>query len=512
MSLPVWPLRRFVQLAVLFSLIAVPVVSRYNHYLQTRQLDRFVQGWSGSPQAVALVATDRAMRLGLPAGDSGVKTRRPRTAVLQRTRHVLGSPWSMKLFGISLTDLVAGAECVVTSRAFTGVLALGLLIPLIATLLLGRVYCGWICPMRLIFDLGLKMREALAFLEVPPGRLQFAHRNKYVLFAVGLACGFFLGVPLLHYLYPPALLGREAHGWVAAMFDRAEQGRTGLALAGLSGATLFLFVVVFIEVVAAPGVWCRSLCPGGAVYSALGRWRAVRVRRDPPACTSCADCDKVCPMGVKPMVDRTGQECDNCGICIDVCPTRALSYKVLVAALALAFAGPLEAHHILGIPHYAYDESYPQAPVMRLREVVGEWEVMLTCYPGTPKPGERSEIHVYVTQRHRMRRPYGQPLALAVYRQTMMGGKDAIYGPTTVEPQQNLYKFFPRYAETGHYEVLLELARADAVDTLRFPMVVGEPGNPWVTTVGFVGGLAFLVIVVRAIKIKRQRRLGRLAA
>lgn len=512
MKIPVWPFRRLVQLAVLISLIAIPVVSRYNHYLQTRQLDRFVKGWDGSPQARALVATDQAMRLGLPAGDSGVKARRPRTAVLQRTRHVLGSPWSMKLFGLSLTDLVAGVECVVTSRALGGALALSLLIPLIATLLFGRVYCGWICPMRWIFDIGIRLRELLAFLEVPPGRLTFAPANKYLLVVVGLACGFFLGVPLLHYLYPPALLGREAHGWVAAMFDRAEQGRLGLALAGLSGATLFLLVVVAIEVVAAPGVWCRSLCPGGAVYSGLGRWRAVRVKRVAPACTSCAACDKVCPMGLKPMVDRTGQECDNCGICIDVCPTRALSYKLFVVLLALAAAGPLEAHHILGIPHYAYDESYPQAPVMRLRERVGDWEVMLTCYPGTPRPGERSEIHVYVTQRHRMRRPYGQPLALSVLRQTMLGGKAPIYGPNTVAPQQNLYKFFPRYADAGHYEVLLEMKRADGYDTLRFPMVVGEPGNPWVTTVGFVGGLAFLLIVVRAIKIKRDRRLGRLAA
>ena len=156
--------------------------------------------------------------------------------------------------------------------------------------------------------------------------------------------------------------------------------------------------------------------------------------------------------------------------------------------------------------HYAYDDSYPQAPVLRLRETVGEWEVTLTCYPGTPKAGERSEIHVYVTKLNGHRRPWGLPVGMTVFQLDMMGGKTPILGPTSAVAQQNLYKFFPRYPAVGHYEVVLELRHPAGLDTLRFPMVVGEPGNPWLTLGTFVGSLALLVIVVRAINIKRSRK------
>ncbi|MEK6544149.1 MAG: hypothetical protein AABZ44_06925, partial [Elusimicrobiota bacterium] len=65
-----------------------------------------------------------------------------------------------------------------------------------------------------------------------------------------------------------------------------------------------------------------------------------------------------------------------------------------VAALCLMHA-PLYAHHILGIPHYTYDENYPQMPYVKLVERVGRWEFQITGFPGHPKPGERTQWNVY---------------------------------------------------------------------------------------------------------------------
>jgi ferredoxin len=244
------------------------------------------------------------------------------------------------------------------------------------------------------------------------------------------------------------------------------------------------------------------------------------------------------------MTDRIGMECDNCGVCIDACPTRALSFHVaraagqvrpergaasggLVLALApatrcarpeivavavgLLLAAPAGAHHILGIPHYAYDDSYPQAPVLRLVEDVGPWEVQLTCYPGKPQPGARSEVHVYAVEKMRHRRPFPHPMALTVFAIDMWGGRTAIHGPATGARQQNLYKFFPTYPAAGNYEILLEMHDPQTHSTMRFPMAVGEPGNPWIPVGAFAGSLGSLWIVVRAIRIKRARRRGKVA-
>jgi len=565
--IPVWPWRRVVQLGVVLSLFAVPVLARYTNYLSARQLDKVIERWDGTVPGEALRATDAAIRWGIPDGEGGVPTRRPRKAILDRAQGFQGSPWSARLFGVSFTDLLAGAESALASRDLPWILLVGIWIPLLLTLLLGRVFCGWLCPMGLFSDLAIKLRSLLRYLEVPLPSVRFWPGNKYVLLGVGLLAALVLGVPVLHAIYPPAIFGREAHGLVTAQFDRAESGLLTFAWVGLTGGSMFLLLVLVMEVAFAPGFWCRSLCPGGAVYALLSKARLLRVRRDAATCEPCGDCNRVCPMALRPMVDATGIECDACGLCLDVCPSRSLGFHLaltdaplsgptgpasgggaagrgeaglgghdggdtgrdggshdggtrdgdsnggrrtrrgaLVGLLVMALASPAAAHHIMGIPHYAYDESYPQAPVLKLAEQIGPWEVQLTGYPGKPEPGERSQVNVYLADSE-TRELYRAPLRLRVHRQALLGPSRLVYGPEETEPSENLYKFYPTYPEEGNYEVTLEIPHEGIVSTVRFPMVVGDPGSPWATVGGYLGGFAFLLVVIRAIRIKRARRL-----
>ncbi len=165
------------------------------------------------------------------------------------------------------------------------------------------------------------------------------------------------------------------------------------------------------------------------------------------------------------------------------------------------------AHHILGIPHYAYDENYPQAPVLKLVEDIGDWEFQLTCYPGTPVAGQRSEIHVYACDRV-TRRLHPGPLTLRIGETRAVGDQIPVYGPASARPEGNLFKFFPTYPEDGNYELTIAFPDAAGESTLRFPIVVGDPGSPWMVAGGFAGGLALFVVLIRAIRIKVGRRRG----
>ena len=78
MKIRAWPFRRVVQVSVLMALFALPLVSRYSHYLYARQLDKLNEQWAGTTQGVLLEATDATMRIGIPDGEGGVATRRPR--------------------------------------------------------------------------------------------------------------------------------------------------------------------------------------------------------------------------------------------------------------------------------------------------------------------------------------------------------------------------------------------------------------------------------------------------
>jgi ferredoxin-type protein NapH len=517
-SIPIWPFRRTVQLVVLAMLFLFPILARYSHYLSARQIDKTMERWDGSLQGNLLEATDSAIRVGIPDGEGGVPERRPRKAILERTRDFYGSPWSARVFGVSMTDLLAGGESMAASVAVAGVLLLSLLVPLIATLLLGRVFCGWICPGGLLFDFAAKVRTALVRgLELRLPSITFSRANKYIVLGVGLLFALILSVPVLHYLYPPALIGRETHSLVMAQFDRAEAGWLGFAVAGLTGASLFLLALVLIEILIAPRFFCQAACPGGALYSLLGRFRLLRVRRKVGACTECTLCDQLCPRGLQPMADRAGSECDSCGVCLDVCKTDALKFRfslssapldrrvagLLVGVALLCLAGDASAHHILGIPHYAYDENYPQAPVLKLKEQVGPWEVQLTGYPGNPQPGERSQVHAYLVDED-TRALYRKPVTIYVRRQWLTG-QELIHGPVSTELEENVFKFYFTYPEEGQYEIMLAFHDGEAISTLRFPMVVGDPGSPWATVGWFGGGLLLFVLVIRAVRIKMAR-------
>ncbi|MEK7487018.1 MAG: 4Fe-4S binding protein [Planctomycetota bacterium] len=532
----IWMFRRGVQSLVILSLFVFPIVAFYTHYLSTRALDKALGRWDQKLQGEVLQVTDQVFRMGLSNGEGGVSTRRPRKAVLARSQAIYGSVWSAKIFGVSMTDLLAGAESLVTSRTFLWVLLATLVVPILATLLFGRVFCSWICPMGFLFEMGEKFRRFVQFLEIRPLKVSFSPSNKYILLGVGLVCSFFIGIPLLQYIYPPALLSRETQSFILTFFDRAERGRFGFALAGITGVSVFLLILLILDSLIAPRFWCRSLCPGGAIYNLLGKFRLFRVRRDIKACTPCSECNTHCPMALKPMIDRTGMECDNCGICIDVCPEKALHYKFslsskgynapqaenipeakpslknkkpLISLLFLFFvfnfsSSSVYAHHILGIPHYAYDESYPQAPVLKLIETVGRWEFQLTGYPGLPKPQSRTEIHVYISDTL-SKSPYTKPIKFFIRQQNLLWSDTIIFGPVTSEITQNLYKFHPTYPVEGNYTLFLEFEDDQGPSTLEFSMVVGEPGSPWTVLMSFVGGFVFFVIVIRAIRIKKAR-------
>ena len=227
---------------------------------------------------------------------------------------------------LSFTDPLAGAESVVAAKRVPWVLVAGLIIPVIVTLLLGRVFCSWICPAGFLFEMNDNLRGLLRYLEIRPRNFRLARTTKYALLTMGLALTALLAVPILGYVYPPAVLSREIHDFVFALFDRAESGRFGFWLGGTSWMAAVIGSIVAIELFVSRRWWCRYVCPGGGLYSLLGFARPVRVELRHERCTECALCVAACPMGLNPMKNEMGMECDNCGVCISSCEDEALGY------------------------------------------------------------------------------------------------------------------------------------------------------------------------------------------
>ena len=178
--------------------------------------------------------------------------------------------------------------------------------------------------------------------------------------------------------------------------------------------------------------------------------------------------------------------------------------EALGVLLLLSLMPSASAHHILGIPHYAYDERYPQTPVLTYRVELGPHEIKMTGYPGKPKVGERCTLHLYV-RRLDDGKPFDDVVTLTVFHDRMIGTDTAVYGPAEARLEESLYKFYPVFEAEANYLVRVAFEAEDAPWIIDLPMVVGEPGSPWTVLGGIALGVAGFLVVIRAIRIKRRR-------
>ena len=192
-------------------------------------------------------------------------------------------------------------------------LLLSVIIPVILTIILGKVYCGWICPMHLLLEINAWFRKKLEWTGYNTRDIKFNRNTKYWVLGVGIIIAFFAGRPLLALIYPPAIISRE-------IFYKIYNGIWGHGV-------LILVMITFFELILSRRWWCRYICPGGAVYSLLSRFSFLRIKRLNALCDNCGDCVPVCPYDLEPMTKELGMDCDRCGICIGVCKPGALKYK-----------------------------------------------------------------------------------------------------------------------------------------------------------------------------------------
>ncbi len=237
---------------------------------------------------------------------------------------IKGTTWSGTLFGLKISDPLAVLGQIFASMSLYWSFILTALIPLLATLLFGRFYCGWICPATLIYELNDNLAAWLRKAGLPVSRRKLDRRIKYVVLGVGLALSVYFGAVLFGSIYPPAIIGREIY--------------YAIALGGFgAGAVFFLLTLLFDLMVSRRG-FCRYVCPGGALYSLLGRYRLFRIKRNVKSCNDCAKCNVVCQFGLDPLQDNFGMECNNCTACIAACPTDALGFTINVQDSA--YQGP----------------------------------------------------------------------------------------------------------------------------------------------------------------------------
>ncbi|SUZ52847.1 uncharacterized protein METZ01_LOCUS5701 [marine metagenome] len=288
--------RYFIQVLVLLFILSTPILSLYQSNVAARAIQ-----WMDGNEKLLFGTIDNIVRwfTNNPENDLDI---------------IKGSVWSAQIGDFKMSDPLALLGQFAAEKQFYWPFVATILFPVGLTLLLGRFFCGWICPAYLFYEIGDVFRQLLNRAGTRPRNIKLSLKTKYIVLGLGTLTGIIFGVVVFPMIYPPAIISRE---WYYLVY---------LGVFG-SGLTL-LGVSLLFEMTMSRRAVCRYLCPGGALYSLLGKFRVVRIRRNASACIDCVKCNHVCGLGLEPMSDLTGMECNTCTACIAICPTDALTLRL----------------------------------------------------------------------------------------------------------------------------------------------------------------------------------------
>ncbi|EKD39698.1 MAG: hypothetical protein ACD_75C00319G0004 [uncultured bacterium] len=206
-----------------------------------------------------------------------------------------------------------GLESLLIAKAPYGPSIVGTVIPVAIALLLGRVFCSWLCPISFLLELVDRVRGRLARSSSLVNKLVVAKKVLWFTLIAELLISLVLGTPLFVFLSPPGLVGREI--MMAVFFHK-------LAIEGV------LIVAILLLELLTRRFFCRTFCPLGGLLAFLGRNRKLRVQLTPENCSTCGKCARHCPMVLDPAKGESDSAyCWNCGDCVDVCRHEALRFR-----------------------------------------------------------------------------------------------------------------------------------------------------------------------------------------
>lgn len=268
------------------------------------------------------------------------------------------SPWLKSWFLIDPLIMVTTwlAAHALPTAALLALVLLGL------TVVLGRVFCGWICPLGTIHDLAGRLFHRRR--DNPWNREHWSRgqRVKYYLL-IGFLLMAVFGGHWVTIMDPLVLLYRTTTvALLPGLQGAVEEGSTVAFQADPSVGTLHLtavtepvykffrdhvfskpsqaflgsgLIAIFFVVIIALNAyrrrfWCRYLCPLGALLGLFARRPLLRRKTDQESCNQCDLCAGGCHGGATAAAgDRwIPSECMGCLNCTDACNRGVLTFEL----------------------------------------------------------------------------------------------------------------------------------------------------------------------------------------
>jgi len=217
------------------------------------------------------------------------------------------------------------------------------------TIIFGRVFCSWICPMGSLLDLFHKCVSVKKYT-----RTSFPEIKNHVLI-ISLVSALF-GVQLAGYIDPFAILFRglafvvdpviticvtgsfdylylNAPEWLSNISEPIYQFLKNFLLPYQSavfvstGISFGIFITVFVLEKFEQRFWCKKICPLGALLSIISRFSFLK-RFPNKVCANCKACERRCRMDAfDAQGDHIDNRCSRCLSCYQVCSQNSVNFS-----------------------------------------------------------------------------------------------------------------------------------------------------------------------------------------
>jgi ferredoxin-type protein NapH len=234
---------------------------------------------------------------------------------------------------MALQNSIWGMEmplaAVFTSRGFDALLMfLGFLL---LTLMLGKIWCGWICPFGTLQEWIASIRKKLGIRESQWSWLQTDRLKpvKYVFLALLLVIPLVIAHLGLHedFSLPFCQIcpAKPVMPLFAGKADYFSIDTTNSITIFMTSLSMVLTAVFLVGIFFKDRFFC-IFCPMLALISIFDRLGFIRFSKQIKTCSGCANCQRICPVDIRTVHMETLQpnvmslECMACMKCAEFCP------------------------------------------------------------------------------------------------------------------------------------------------------------------------------------------------
>ena len=219
----------------------------------------------------------------------------------------------------------------------------GLVLILVISLIFGRVYCSFLCPLGTLQDMVIALSRKIGFCKKHTFRKpnNWLRYSILILTFIAVALG---SMSLLNFLDPYSLTGRMITQIIEPIVN-------GIYNAGISllkyfnfylfskntaflpfsvvAVTLAFLILIVIMSARAGRLYCNTVCPVGAVLGLISRASFLKFTLDHNNCNECVRCVKVCKGGCIDAQNKAIDQsrCVGCFNCLAACPQSVVSYR-----------------------------------------------------------------------------------------------------------------------------------------------------------------------------------------